>query len=338
VTQTDRTASVQPPPTPPLARAPRVIADPVLEPKQTSLFVNGAFPRRRWLVLLLGAVGGFLVTYLWSARLADDTIGFNVADKILGRDAHGSPIGGILSGVVFAFVSGLAGSFTACNIAAFGAVGPMVGQTVTRRARFVQTIKPLGWLAVGMIPVSALYGALVGLFGTRMPQFSTVKASGFTPRTIQSMVAFGLIGVVMLVLALASLGLIRDPLARISRRVPNAPLILMGVLIGGFLIGRPYPLFRDMFRHAANTHNPLYGAAAFSLQSIGNVVVMAVLFLLLSYGLGRRLQRWIAAKPSRATVLTAAAFTVAGVFMLLYWDVRVFSRLGYIWFPKAPWS
>src|SRR5438874_806059 len=99
---------------------------PVFAPAQTSLFVNGMFPRRRWLVLGLSVLGGLLVAYAWSAQLADDTIGFNVADALLGRDAKSTPIGGILSGVVFAFVSGLAGSFTACNVAAFGAVGPLV--------------------------------------------------------------------------------------------------------------------------------------------------------------------------------------------------------------------
>jgi hypothetical protein len=309
----------------------------VFEPASTSLFVNGVFPRRRWLVLLLSALVGLFVAYAWSARLADDTIGFNVADTLLGRDAHGTPIGGILSGVVFAFVSGLAGSFTACNVAAFGAVGPLVGGTRSRGERFAHALRSLGWLAAGMIAVSAVYGALVGLVGTRMPQFSTAKVSGISPRTGQAMVTFGLIGLVMIVLGLAALGLIRDPLARISRRLPNAPLVLVGALIGGFLIGRPYPLFRDMFRHAATSHNPFYGAVAFTLQSVGNIVVMAVLFLALLL-FGGRLQRWLADRPTRITVLTAAAFLVAGAFLVVYWDIRLLGRLGYLWFPTPPWS
>ena len=114
-------------------------------------------------------------------------------------------------------------------------------------------------------------------------------------------------------------------------------MIVFGALIGGFLIGRPYPLFRDMFRHAASSHNPFYGAAAFVLQSIGNILVMSVLFLILSYVAGRPLQRWMAAMPSRASVLTALAFVIGGVFMLCYWDLRVLSRLGYLWFPPSPW-
>jgi hypothetical protein len=306
-------------------------------PERTSLFVDGIFPRRRAAILLISLLGGLLVAYGWSARTADDTIGFNTANALLGHDANTTPITGIGAGILFAFVTGLAGSFTACNVAVFGAVGPLVGRASTRRAKLRATAAPLGWMAAGMIPVSAVYGAIVGLVGTHMPQYSTVKPPGISPRTAQSMIAFGSVGVVMTVLGLAALGLIPDPLAAVSRRYPNAPLVLMGALTGAFLIGRPYPLFRDMFRHAAKTHNPLYGATAFALQSIGNVLVMAVLFLLLSWGVGGRLQRWLAAKPGRTSTVTAAAFIVAGVFTFIYWDVRVLGRLGYIWFPTPPW-
>src|SRR5262249_14529713 len=157
-----------------------------------------------------------------------------------------------------------------------GAVTPLVGQAASRTQRFVQTVKPLGWLTVGMIPVCAAYGALVGLVGTGMPQFSTAQVAGISPRTAQSMIVFGLIGLVMLVMGLPTLRSLPDPFARISRRFPNAPLVCTGALIGAFLIGRPYPLFRAMFRHAAQSHNPFYGALAFTLQSVGNIVVMSL--------------------------------------------------------------
>lgn len=311
--------------------------DPIESPTRTSLFVDGRFPRRRVLVLLAGLLGGLLIAYGWSASTADDTIGFNTANALLGHDAHKTPISGIAAGILFAFVTGLAGSFTACNVAVFGAVGPLVGRAAGRREKLRAAAAPLGWLALGMIPVSAAYGFVVGLVGTRMPQYSTAQSKGISPRTLQSMITFGTIGAVMVLLGLAALGLIPDPMAAVSRRFPNAPLVLMGALVGGFLIGRPYPLFRDMFRHAAKTHNPLYGATAFALQSIGNILVMAVLFLLLSWGLGGRIQRWLARKPGRTSIVTAAAFLVAGMFTLVYWDVRVLGRLGYIWFPTPPW-
>ena len=306
-------------------------------PLRTSLFVTGDFPRRRWAVLLIGLAVGVFAAYAWSADLVDDQIGVNSAHHILGRDPN-APIGSILSGVVFALVSGMAGSFTACNIAAFGAVGPLVGQHTTRRARLMSTVRPLGWVTAGMLPVSAAYGFLVGLVGTRMPQFSTVKGHGITPRIAQAMITFGVVGAVMVVLGLAAAGAIPDPMARVSRRFPNASLVLMGALIGGFLVGRPYPLFRNLFRHAAESHDPFYGALAFSLQSVGNIVVMALLFLLLSYGTGGRLQRWMAARHGRTATVTAMAFLIAGVFTLAYWELRILGRLDYLWWPTAPWN
>ncbi|WP_243710564.1 hypothetical protein [Micromonospora sp. KC213] len=307
----------------------------------TSTFVNGHFPRRRGLIVALSVLAGFLLTVVWSAEFVDRTIGDNVANTLLGHDAKQTPIQGIAAGVLFAFVSGVAGTFTACNIAAFGALAPLSGSTGGRWRRFTAPLRPLGWLSVGMIAVSAAYGALVGLVGTSMPQFSTAPNTpgGLSPRSVQSMVVFGVIGLIMIYLGLASLGVVPDPFARIARRYPNAPMVFMGALIAGFLIGRPFALFRQMFRDAAESGNPLYGAAAFTLQSVGNIVIMAVLFLLLAWLAGSRLHRWFAARPSRLATLTAVAFIVAGAFTFLYWDVRLLARREIIpWYPTAPWA
>lgn len=307
----------------------------------TSTFVNGHFPRRRGLIVLLSSIGGFLLTVVWSARFVDSTIGDSIANTMLGHDAKETPITGIMAGIAFAFASGVAGTFTACNIAAFGAVAPMLGATESRWSKLRATLKPVGWLAVGMIPVSALYGVLVGIIGTRMPQFATAANTPGTlsSRSIQSLVVFGVIGLVMVYLGLAALGLVRDPFRKIAQRYPNAPMVFMGVLIGGFLIGRPFGLFRQMFRDAAESHNPLYGAVAFTLQSVGNIVIMAILFLVLAYFTGGRLQRWFAANPTRVAVVTAVALIVAGVFTFMYWDIRMLARREIIpWYPTAPWS
>jgi hypothetical protein len=309
-------------------------------PQATSTLVNGHFPRRRWLLLALSVLGGFLLTVVWSAEFVDRTIGDNVANTLLGYQARESTIAGIGAGIAFAFVSGLAGTFTACNIAAFGALAPAIG-TGGRWSRVRQMFRPLAWLSVGMIAVSAVYGAIVGLVGTSMPQFSTAQntAGTLSARSVQSMVVFGVVGLAMTYLGLAALGLVPDPFARISRRFPNAPMVVMGALIGGFLIGRPFALFRQLFRDAAESGNPLYGALAFTLQSLGNILVMAVLFAVLALVSGARLRRWLAAKPARIAAITAAALIVAGVFTFLYWDVRLLARREIIpWYPTAPWA
>jgi hypothetical protein len=316
-------------------------ATPVRAGSRGSTFVNGHFPRRPWLVVLLSALAGLGLTVVWSAHFVDSTIGDNIAGTLLGHDAKATPIAGVAAGIAFAFASGVAGTFTACNIAVFGAVSPMIDASGRRWRRVAAILQPIGWMSVGMLAVSATYGVIVGIAGTHLPQFATAAAEPGTlsARSIQSMIVFGLIGLAMIYLGLAALGLTRDPFRRIARRFPNAPMVFMGTLIGAFLIGRPFALFRQMFRDAAESHNPWYGAAAFALQSVGNIVVMVVLFALVVLLAGNRLQRWLAANPRRITVITAASLLVAGVFTLLYWDVRLLERRGIIpWYPTAPWA
>lgn len=308
--------------------------------RPSSLFVNGQFPRRRGLIIFLAALFGLALTVVWSHEFVDQTIGANAAGALLGQDAATVSLTGSLIGIVFALATGVAGTFTACNVAVFSAMAPLAGQSRSRRGRLVQLLKPLGHLAVGSVAVSALYGVVVALVGTRMPQFqlgSSLKSDGISPVLMQSMVTYGIIGVVMIWLGLASLGMLSDPLARVSARFPNAPLVLMGALIGAFLIGRPYPLFRRLFHDAAESGNPLYGAAAFSLQALGNLVVVGVLFVLITLLVGERVHRWMSARPSRASAIVAAAFIGAGAFMILYWDVRMLALHDFIWFPLAPW-
>jgi hypothetical protein len=312
---------------------------PATATRGTSAFVNGNFPRRRWRVVGFSVLAGFLLTVIWSAPFVDRVIGDSVANAMLGHEAKETALTGAAAGVVFAFVSGLAGTFTACNIAVFGTVAPMVGGAGGRWQRVLTTLRPMLWLAVGMVVVSAVYGAVVGLVGTGMPQFDTAASQpGEIPgRLGQSMVVFGLIGLVMAYLGLAAVGFVRDPFARIAPRFPNAPLVFMGALVGAFLIGRPFPLFRMLFRDAAESGNPFYGAGAFVLQSVGNIVVLAVLMLVIAFTSGR-LQRWFSADPRRLSVLTGAALIVPGVFLVLYWDVRLPAMLDILpWYPVAPW-
>ncbi|MEU2025767.1 hypothetical protein ABZ565_26985 [Streptomyces sp. NPDC016469] len=151
----------------------------------------------------------------------------------------------------------------------------------------------------------------IAVFSALAPQSGgdqSGNGSGLPGRTIQAMVVFGLIGAMMTYLGLVALGFVHDPLAKVSRKHPSAPMLFTGGLIGAFLVGRPFPLFRQLFRDAAESHNVLYGAVAFAFQSLGNILVMAV------------------------------GFIVAGVFLLLYGDVRIPARRDLIWYPIAPWA
>jgi hypothetical protein len=290
---------------------------------------------RRAAVIGWSVAIGLVIAILWSAQLADDDIGVNTANGILGENAGNANVTGTLTGLVFAFVTGVAGTFTACNIAVFSAVTPMLEHRPSRAYRIRQALRPLGWLGLGAVVVAGLYGAIGAVIGTRLPQLSTATVGNHVPvRTLQSVVVFGVIGLIMLYLGLAALRVVPDPLRRPTVRWAPAPQVVMGMLVGGFLIGRPWPLFHKMFLHAASTHNALFGATSFVLVAIGNMIVMGVLFVLAS---ASPFPQWLRAKPNRITAATSAALLTGGTFTFAYWVIRVPAGLGFGWFPMMPW-
>lgn len=294
-----------------------------------------AAPARRGRLILLSVLGGLIITAAWSAPFVDQVVGFGIASAVLGHDPSAS-IAGSLAGLVFAFAAGMAGSFTACNIAAFSAMAPMVAGASSARSRIGGALRPLGWVALGALPVAGIYGAVGVLIGGG-PQLSAATVGGMPVRLIQSSVVYGVIGIVFVAMGLAALRVVPDPFGRLTARFPQAPMVIMGVLIGLFLVGRPYPLFKTMFEYAVATSNPFYGALSFLLVAVGNIVLMGVLFVVLALAGGARLQRWLSSRPGRIAAITGCALLVAGVFTLAYWDIRLPSLFGYGWFPVMPW-
>jgi hypothetical protein len=287
--------------------------------------------RRRTIVALSAVAGGLVLATVWSYELVDSTIGDNVANSILGYDAKSAAITGAYAGAVFGLVSGLAGTFTACNIAVFGVLPDVTGQG---RGRLRAVLRPLSWLSVGILTVSAAYGAIAVLVGRSLPQLSTsVIGAGIPVRLIQASVTFGLVGLAFAYLGLVSLGYLRDPLTG----HPRVRLVVLGALIGGFLVGRPYPLFYKLLEYAVDRHNPLYGALTFTLQAIGNILVMAVLAVLLAIAARGALGRWLA-HPGNAGLAAGFALLLLGTFLVVYWDVRLPALFGYGWFPTMPWN
>ncbi|GAA2717329.1 MULTISPECIES: hypothetical protein [Streptomyces] len=288
--------------------------------------------RRTTACAVAGLAAGVLLAVLWSARLVDG-LGVDTADGLLGRDSLKDDIPGTGAGALFAFVVGLAGTFTACNVAAFGALAPMAGTADTRTGRLAAALRPLAWVTASAVTVAALYGGICAAIGPGIPQLSqSTGGNGILPRALQALIVFTLIGLTMAWLGLSALGLTPDPLTSRTR------LLLIGALIGGFVIGRPYPLFRKAFAYAADTHNPLYGALLFALIALGNVVVVAVLFLVLALAAHGRIPRWLHATPGRAAAFTGTTLLLFGTFTIVYWGIRLPARYDYWWFPTMPWN
>jgi|SRR4051794_5103747 hypothetical protein len=293
-------------------------------------------PAHRGRIVLGSVIAGTLLAVLWSFELVDHVIGDSVANTLLGHDAKATAIGGTVAGLAFAFVSGLAGTFTACNIAMAASIGPMTqasAQTPTRSG-LRSLLRPVGWLTLGMCVVSAVYGFIGVLLGERLPQLSTHVVGGIPVRLVQSMIVFGVIGLAFVYIGLASLKLLPDPFAN----RPVARVITLGALVGGFLIGRPFPLFNKLFHWAVDTGNPVYGAGAFVLQSLGNVLIVTALFTLVVLLSRGRVIVWLSSKPARTVALTGALLIALGVFTAIYWDVRLPAAFGHGWFPTMPYN
>lgn len=293
----------------------------------------------RTLWIVVGSVAaGLLMALLWSFELVDSVIGDNVANTALGRDAKHDAVAGTVAGLVFAFVSGFAGTFTACNIAMAAAIGPMNQLQLSDDSRSAGgwrfLLRPLGLLISGMVAVSACYGFAGVLLGDRLPQLSTDSIGDLPVRLIQSSVVFGIIGLALIYLGLAALGALPD----VFRRRPAARVVTLGALIGGFLIGRPYPLFNKLFHWAVDEGNPLYGALAFVLQSLGNVLVVSVLFVVLLLATRGRFIGWLARSPRATAIVTGGLLLALGTFTVVYWDLRVPSNFSGGWFPVMPYN
>ena len=286
--------------------------------------------------LLAGsAVLGLGLAILWSPSFVDQTIGENGASTILGYSVTATPLTGAAMAIVFAFVSGLTGTFTACNIAGFSAIGPLSGDG---RSSVSAGVRSHGWVAAGAVAVAGAYGSVAALIGPSIPQLSTALVGRIPVRLVQSMVVFGVLGLALVVAGLAAAGLFRLSLARLLTRRPAVRLLLVGAMIGAFLIGRPFALFMKIFQYAVSTHNPVLGAFTFVLQSVGNIVVMALLFLAISAIAGGRIRRWLATSPERAARFNAVILVTAGTFLVAYWCVRLPAFFGIGWWPKVPWS
>lgn len=289
-------------------------------------------------IVLISVLVGFLLSTFWSARFVDQEIGNSLSDTILGFDASDAVIGSLITGILYALVTGFAGTFTACNICVFSAIAPLAAE----KRSSGKLLQPLLHLLIGMVIVAGLYGAVGVFVGSAMPQLSSTRLgdaeTGMRLRSLQSMIVFVSIGTIYVLWGLMNLNIIRNPFLPIAIRYPWARSVFMGATIGAFLIGRPFGLFRHMFEYAVSTHNPLLGSLTFVLQSVGNVLIMVVILLLLVYGTGGRFERWLHANPDRVKTMTAAFLIIGGTFFILYWGPRLLARNDLFFWPYFDWN
>jgi hypothetical protein len=269
----------------------------------------------------------------WCARPddANTALGTKAADLNIGD-------GGPWLGIAFAFIAGLAATFTACNCVVFSCIAPLAVEKGKRQQPLWQV---MGWMALGIVIITGLYGVAGAVFGHSIPILSDAQlpiGSGFPIRLAQSTLVFSVLGLILIAWGAITLNLLPNPLAGIAAGRPWFKPFCLGLMIGFFTVGRPFPLFRKAFEYAADTGNPLFSASALALQGLGNIMVMTLLLLFLLYGTGGRFERWLLNNPRRIIMVTAISMIVGGAFFLAYWGLRVPSSFGIGWFPRMPYK
>ncbi|MGH9246599.1 MAG: hypothetical protein ACRD29_20270 [Acidimicrobiales bacterium] len=298
-----------------------------------------AAARTPWRLIVVSVVVGAALAILWFSDFVDDTIGGGITSNVLGKDGESFAITNGLMGAGFAFVTGVAGTFTACNIAVFGALAPMIGQKRSVGSHLALVLKPVAWMMGAAMTVAGVYGAIGVYIDGIVPTLSeTNYGDDLSGRRLQAAVVFSTIGVILVWRALAAIGVVRHPLARMAERHPRTDMVLMGALVGAFVIGRPWGTFRNMYEYAGSTDNPIIGFSTFALQALGNVFIVALVFVIVMLLSRGRLERFMTAKPTRLASLTASSLLVAGTFFILYWGVKSGARAGGFWWPTLPWQ
>jgi hypothetical protein len=309
----------------------------------TTVITPPVLPARRksTRVVLFSAAAGVVVAVVWSPRFVDTVIAEGIAAPIFGRDLAAVDIGSGGVAMAFAPVTGVAGMFTACNVAVFSALAPMTARSPGGRSWTV-LLRPVGQLIAGAVVVAGLFGIIGVYLADASAQLSNARLGdpvyGLPVRLLQAGIVFGVIGAIMLWRGLMYVNLARNPLAGVFARHPWSETVLLGGLTGAFLTGRPYPPFRHLYAYAASTDDPAIGFVTFALQSLGNVLGVVALYLVILTATGGRFQRWLLGRPGRANRVSAAAFVTVGAFLLVYWTVRLAPRAGLVWWPTMPWN
>ena len=295
--------------------------------------VTGYSQRRRALYMASAAVLGVVIAGFWNFRVVD---GFG--SDIVARYAIGGYQGkagqfaslGAGFGFVFAMVAGLAATFTACNCVAFAMIP---GLTCARDARAGRSaaLQSLAIMLFFVMLVGAVYGTFVGWLGPDGVEAINARAVRFA----QAGVVFSVLGLAMLVWGAIEFGLLDgltsrcSPVTRAFFAQATTRAALMGLMIGAFAIGRPYPVFREFLLFTAHAQRPSYGAAVMALQGLAQVLVMVLAFLAILAVFGQRLRRWVLSKPAQPALVSACALTAGGAYFLFYWGLaRMWPFLG----------
>lgn len=301
-----------------------------------------ASPFRNHLVLALCALAvGVLMAGFWNYHWVDGFGREIIAGQTIGdteRLSGSYSERGAGFGFIFAIIAGLAATFTACNCVVFAMLPGLACATKEAGSPRRLAVEAIGIFSLFVLLVCFVYGLYVGSLGPERIDAFNARGS----RLLQAQVTFTLLGVVLLLWGAISFGFLDGMLRRLPPKVTRfgaSPLTkagFMGILVGLFAIGRPFPVFRDFLEYAAASESPLYGGAVMALQGIGQILVMVLLFLVLIVPFSKRLTAWSARHPGKLERFSSAALLAGGSYFVFYWGIAFAYDIGR-WGFKLDW-
>jgi len=281
-----------------------------------------------------GAVAfALLLAGFWNARLVD---GFG-RDVVMGGtignpDALATSFAqrGFGFGFLFAAAAGIASTFTACNCVVFALLPGLATSDRARLDTRRSALSALGLFTAGVVLVGAIYGMFIGSLGPAgIEAFNSAGVRRSLARTV-----FTSIGTLMLFWGALELGFLDRLVRRVSPTTraffsqPSIKGALLGLLVGAFMIGRPFPVMRSFLVYAATAGSPWYGAGVMIVQGFGQIALMVVLFVALVYAAGHRLSAWASARPQRVSLVSGLSLIAGGTFFVFYWGLAFAYGIG----------
>lgn len=315
-----------------------------MEQKKTEAFEDYFTGQYKLSKRLLWGIGfifiGIIIAGFWNYHLVDGFGRDIIAGKTIGdttalAGTYGEKGGGF--GFIFAAIAGLAATFTACNCVAFAMI-PGLACSTDKQATRKTAIRAITAFIAPVVLVGAVYGVFIGFLGPEgIEAFNERAVRGARARTI-----FSLIGIAMLMWGFIELGFLSrfiqklSPLTREFFSAPVTKAAMLGILVGFFAVGRPFPVFREFLTYAATAGSPTYGALVMMIHGLGQIAVLLGLFFILVWLAGNRMMQWSTEKPYQPRMVTALALLGGGSYFLFYWGISRIYDIG-SWGFKLGW-
>lgn len=283
-------------------------------------------------VLIAGFWNYHLVDGFGKDIIAGNTIG-NTSDLAGDYGSKGSGFG-----FIFAAIAGLAATFTACNCVIFAMIPGLACSVEGRSTSKREAWQALGCFVAGVLVITGFYGFFIGFLGAEGMEV----LNGRAVRLAQAQAVFSLLGGIMLIWGFIEMGFmdwLKNRFSETTRAFfaqTTTKASLLGILVGCFAIGRPFPVFREFLVYAASAGSPLYGAGVMMIQGLGQIAVMALLFGLMIWLAGQKIGKAAREQPYKFQMVSSVALITGGMYFIYYWGLAFVFNIGQ-WGFKLGW-